>query len=200
MKNLIVGIAMVILLTFFISFQVDVNAMQVQGIRLRNTANEAARSAALKLDSDIFSEGFIVFNGSDSIRASRELLTQNLKLNGTKSELKYFKDTNITYYICMFNQTANTPDEQELVPALGKYYIYKNGSDSPIHTGTYQKGHRASEYINTYIRLPKNFDPILDNPSVVCIVDTGHPKISVGELSSTVILRKAGIYEYALGG
>ncbi len=200
MKNFIMGVAMVLLLTFFLSFQADVNAMQVQGVRLRNTANEAARSAALKLDMTAFSEGFIVFHEQDSVTASRELLKKNLKLNGADSELKYFKDSIITYYICTFNQTAETPGEQALVPKLGKYYIYKNGNAAPIFTGTYQKGNKASEYINPHIKLPKNFDPVLNSPSVVCVIDTGHPKILTAEISSKAILRKAGIYEYVLGG
>ena len=73
------GIAMTLLLALFLSFQSDIQAMQVQGIRLHQTANEAARAAALQNDLNSFMEGLITFT-DDGAFVGDKVVKANLKM------------------------------------------------------------------------------------------------------------------------
>ena len=131
------GIAMTLLLALFLSFQSDIQAMQIQGIRLRQTANESARAAALQNDLDSFTEGLITFTSDGAFMGDR-VVKANLKMaeDGVSGD-KYYKDKTINTYLVMFNQ-AFTQDEIEIlrteyeipesvIAKLGKFSVYKNG-------------------------------------------------------------------------
>lgn len=199
------GIAMTLLLAIFLSFQTDIQAMQIQGIRLRQTANESARAAALQNDLDSFTEGLITFTSDGAFMGDR-VVKANLKMaeDGVSGD-KYYKDKTINTYLVMFNQ-AFTQDEIEIlrteyeipesvIAKLGKFSVYKNGVQ--IASGVpYQIGDKASRHVNNYVKLPKDFDPVITYPSVICVIDTGEPKFKNEKFSEGATLRKAGIYEY----
>lgn len=205
MKNLIMGIAMTLLLALFLSFQTDIQGMQVQGVRLKQTANEAARAAALQNDLNSFIEGLITFT-DDGAFVGDQVVKANLSMTaeGVSGD-KYYKDKPIDSYIIMFNQ-AFTAEEMEIlrdvyeIPEsvllkLGKYTVYKNGAKIADNM-PFNLGDRAAVHVNNYITLPRDFDPVIQYPSVVCVIDTGEPNFKNKIFSEGATLRKAGIYEY----
>ena len=199
------GIAMTLLLALFLSFQSDIQAMQVQGIRLHQTANEAARAAALQNDLNSFMEGLITFT-SDGAFVGDKVVKANLKMTEEGvSEDKYYKEKMINSYLIMFNQ-AFTNEEMNILPneyeipesvlsKLGKFSVYKNGVKIADNV-PFVLGDKASKHVNNYIKLPKDFDPVIMYPSVVCVIDTGEPNFKNEIFSEGATLRKAGIYEY----
>lgn len=219
------GIAMTLLLALFLSFQTDIQGMQYQGLRLSQTANDAARAAALQNDLDSFIEGLITFT-EDGAKMGQELVKENLKLDPSgRSDLKYYskEDKEIHTYIFMFNQHAESieiprtddaaegdilTDEDdikaalidryeipiEIVNRLGRYSVCIDGVYRDA--GDYEYGEHVSRYINGIVTLPKDFDPVIGYPTVICVIDTGEPYFRVEEFSEGATLRKAGIYEY----
>lgn len=183
MKNLIIGIALMLLLVFFLSFQTDMNMVLRNGIVLTQIANDTARAAALNIHDVAYGDGFIAFDHPEGIQDATDVVMSDLQMDNTyMSQLKFYKDRQIDVYMYFFDQWDYRP-----------YYTeYKNGV--LISTNRpYTRGEMASTYIST---LPRGNDMALDYPCVICVIDTGHPPFSIAGLSELAVVKKMGLYEY----
>ena len=115
-----------------------------------------------------------------------DVVNKALNIENGKSNKKRYQGKSIDIYTYIFNSDGSYTD-------ASKYYSYKNGvkiSSSPL---SYSKGDNASKYISN---LPKGFDPKLNFPSVIVIIDTGSFSFTMKSLENIANLKKAGIYEY----
>lgn len=92
MKSFIVGITVVLLSTFFITYQQDSNLHQLKLHELKYVAEEVAAAAAQFHDLEEYGEGRLVFNQEEGIKAAEYVLKQTLSLNDD------FKPKSGTYY------------------------------------------------------------------------------------------------------
>lgn len=184
MKNMIICVAIVLLMSTFLVFQQDINAMQRQGIVLEEIANEVANAASLDYDDEIYAEGLVSYDKTVCVNKGMEVFASDLDvdLSTMTSSQKYYDGKSIDVYIYFF--------EQDL-----KYYGYKNGTRITADNLTYVQGDNARNYISN---LPKNFEEELLFPCVICVIDTGHPRFSFDFLETLAILKKAGIYTYKI--
>lgn len=198
MKNIIMGIAMIMLCSIFLVFQVDINLYQRQAEFVHIVAEEAAATAALEIvwgddtvdtSAQNFANGFIKFIPDDAGAAGTNIVVKNLQLDGGfKSASTYFEDA-MTVQLYVFSQD-------------GTYSKFINGVK--IKDGApYTKGDNFSNYCDSpYKEMVAALTGIrvidLTYPSAICIIDAGQPKfrdsLGVGDLAQNIV--KIGFYEY----
>ncbi|MGD9677610.1 MAG: hypothetical protein AB7V16_04460 [Vulcanibacillus sp.] len=110
MKAFIIGIALFFVFMIFTIYQYDYNFHQEQVYNLKFVAEEVAAGAAQYILIEDFTEGKLIFNQSESIKAVEYILQKNLKLNSNlfpesnsywqeqiNYEIKFFDDSNTAY-------------------------------------------------------------------------------------------------------
>lgn len=188
MKSFLYGIATIILCSFFLVYQTDINQMQREGLRVYETANEAANAAALQLvyytedESDIhtYSDGYIEYVTADAFERGFAVAKENMRLDDSfVSSSEYYSD-NFEVSIYLFNES-------------GAVYKSTNGSPAVSVGKTFVRGMRATEFVS---EIPDNTDVVLNYPCVVCVIDAGKPRFRIEGLSDNAKIKKMGIYEY----
>lgn len=201
MKNLIMGIAIMLLATTFLVYQDDVNLMQLKQAEVYEAAQEAANAAALELnwgtdsddDTDLdYSNGFIAFDDPyagewGTICAQYNLGIYDEKPVGFK---EYFKEPP-TIIMYTFSQDLS-------------YTKYVDGEVSD--TGYYQPGDNICDYVESpYSEMlanqPEPYQVTINHPSTVCIIDAGHPKYRLDAMQNfiheaDIRICRMGMYEY----
>lgn len=110
MKTYIIGIGLSFVFTLFTIYQYEYNLHQEQIFNLKFVAEEAAAGAAQYILLDYYTNGYLVFNQGESIKAVEYILHKNLNLSlelfpGTNSyfteqisyDIKFFDDLNTNY-------------------------------------------------------------------------------------------------------
>lgn len=108
MKILLWTFAIVLIMTFVVVYQDDYNQLYRENINLKFYSQEAAAAAAQYFVVEEYSEGRMVFNREEAVRAAEYVLQQNLKLNEDFVPLhnSYWKEA--VHYDIEFFDEGNT--------------------------------------------------------------------------------------------
>lgn len=109
MKTFIIGIAILILSIMIFSFQHDSNLNRHFLNELKVSCEEASVAGALFVDETEYSEGHIVFNQVESIRAIEAVIKETLYLNDDftpKAESYWTQQVSYTAYFYDDNNTT----------------------------------------------------------------------------------------------
>lgn len=109
MKVFLIGMAMALVSMLFIVFQEEYNRFNRYLHKEKFTTEEVAAAASQYRYLSDYSEGRIVFNQPEAIKAAEYVLKKNLKLNEdfTPLDNSYWKDT-ISYTIEFFDDSNTT--------------------------------------------------------------------------------------------
>jgi len=123
MKVFIIGLAVVIVCTYFIVFQQDYNLNQLENMEVKFVAEEAAAAAAQYYDKLSFSNGIYKLNPIEGTKAAEYIIKKDLKLNDDFTPIadtywtdritytiEYFDDTNTTYPLEYNNASISYTD------------------------------------------------------------------------------------------
>lgn len=173
MKTMIVGIAIIIIFTFFNIFQFDTNLMQRQQERLKFVADDISNAGSLYYDKTAFGNGRKVFVDATANVKMEELLKMNLKLNNSFLPLGgYWKDT-IKWTSYFFDDT-NT------------MRVYQNGIS--LSTSAIVFPYLFTEPLTGYVKL-------ITEPTVIVTINAGKPQFRLPFLTKQDIIRTSA-YEY----
>lgn len=198
MKEFIMGIAMILLASIFLTFQVDINLYQRQMEFVHVVAEEAAATAALEIawgdsSEDVtalnYANGFIKFDENAAGAAGTNIVVKNLKLDSAfKSTNTYFEE-NMTVMLYVFDQN-------------GTYSKFVNGVKT-VAAAPYSKGENFSVYCESpYKEMVASLTGLqqikLNYPSTICIINAGKPQFrdSFGLENMANDIVKIGFYEY----
>ena len=97
MKNMIITLAIMLLLTNLIMFQKDTNTLVWTMNNMKLMADEMARSAALEVDEEQYALGTIKFNEQAGKKAAASAFSSGIKSIEDRAALRLFDRENITY-------------------------------------------------------------------------------------------------------
>lgn len=127
MKQLIFGLAIIILWTGFSIFQIDNNRFLRYQEDLKYQANECSNTAALYYDTDQFGEGKKVFDRTRANNAIEEIIKLNMKLdNNLEPNTNSYWTEAIEYYVYYFDDSGITRTYKNKV--LEKQAAFSYGS------------------------------------------------------------------------
>ncbi len=149
MKAYIIGLALCFVFMIFTTYQSEYNLHQEQAFNLKFVAEEAAAGAAQYILLDQYTNGYLVFNKIESIKAIEYILHKNLKLSlelfpGTNSyftqqiqyDIRFFDDSNTNFpylyedLINRFTLTISNPTVVIIVNAgKSRYKLIDNPPD-----------------------------------------------------------------------
>lgn len=92
MKSLLIGVPVIVLSLILFSFQHDSNLNRHYLNELRVTCEEASVAGATFIDSREYSEGRIVFNKTESLKAIEAIIKESLFLDS------YMRPVNVSYW------------------------------------------------------------------------------------------------------
>lgn len=179
MKNLIITISMVILCSFFLQFQIDVNLLERQTLKVKYTADRMACAAAMLTDEESFGQGLTVFTCPEGAALALECLKGSLGYGD------YYQPIQNTY----FTETASA-DLYFFDDTLVMRH-YRNGAY--IGSSDFLYGDSLSLYV-----APGQNDPsmLIDRPTVVCVLDVGRPSIRSAIAPGKLSVVQRSVYEY----
>lgn len=177
MKNAIISIALVIVLSLINVCQLDANQMQRQSFEVKNVADQMADAAGLSLNLERYSRGYIVFDYDKGASLAGEVLRETLGYDASYNPAnnEYFSDPG-QVHIYYFDQTLEA-----------KYYL--NGSY--VRSFPYTLGTKFKSYIASYAG-----EDTIDKPCVFVIFDAGKPRIRLSFAFGRGRICKTAIYEY----
>ena len=129
MKNLIIGIATILLVCIFSVFQLDFNTAQVEDFKLEQLTKDAAGAFAMQYNEEAISKGVVLFNEEnlkDGLMAGANVVKEATEFS------KYFNGKIINVYFAVFNQIdppvatiTETEDLAFISGYLGKANVLK---------------------------------------------------------------------------
>lgn len=179
MKNLVITISMLILCSFFLQFQIDVNLLERQTLRVKYTADRMACAASLFTEDEAFGQGYIVFDCSPGLDLSLECLKGSLGYGAF-----YQPETN-----GYFTQTAQA-DLYFFDDSLTMRH-YRNGSYQD--SAAFQYGDAMSLYVPGAAQAGY---ALIEKPCVACVLDMGKPSFRINIAPADVKVVQSSVYEY----
>ncbi|MCF0150462.1 MAG: hypothetical protein HUJ80_03535 [Firmicutes bacterium] len=179
MKNLVITVSMLILCSFFLQFQIDVNLLERQTLRVKYTADRMACAASLPLDEERFGQGFRVFVPEEAIPLALECLKGSLGYGSdyAPSENTYFSETAVVE-LYFFDDSLQMRH-------------YRNGQF--IDSAAFAYG----DAIGTYVpRAEEAGYGLIERPCVACVIDAGRPRFQVDIAPPSVRVVQSSVYEY----
>ncbi len=174
MKALIVGLAIAILYSIFLVFQMDNNLYLLKLEELKTVSNECSATAALFYDVNEFKEGRKIFNQEEGNKAIKYLISNNLKLNENMNPTLYWSDR-IEYYV---------------------YYFDDSGFMSAYHNELHIKTEPFS-YGNIYTDSIEGYKKVITEPIVIVTISAGKPQYRLTFLDLKEIHGvRSSAYEY----
>lgn len=172
MKILIVTMAILMIFSMFMVFQLDNNLYIRELENLKYVTDEASSTALQFYDEVQFSHGYKYFNKAEGNKAIYYLITENLNLNSDLTPNKYWQDT-IEYYV---------------------YYI----DDSSTMT-TYKDGLLQSQVPITFNYMftepLTGYKKLITEPTVIVTINAGRPKFRLPFITMSDAVRTSA-YEY----
>ncbi len=176
MKTLIVGLAIAILYSAFLIFQMDNNLYLVKLEELKAVSNECSAAAALYYDAYEYREGLKVFNRKEGNKAIRHLILNNLKLdeNFYPKVGSYWRDR-IEYNV---------------------FYIDDSGFIYEYHNNGYL-GREPFSYGRLYTDSVEGYQKVITEPTVIVTIVAGKPKYRLSLLGlQEICAARSSAYEY----
>jgi len=127
MKSFIVSIALILLFNIYTVFQIDSDTYRRQLERLKFVAEECADSAALYYDLEAYSQGKIIYNQDEGIKAIEYMLKTHLKLDDSLKPVSGYWQDQIQYDVYFIDEKNYTfPYEfpYEFIDARTGYKMY----------------------------------------------------------------------------
>lgn len=176
MKQLIVGVALIIVSLFMLVFQIDNYNCRLQSDFLKYCADEASNSASLLYDENEYKLGSKIFIEEEGIKSIENTIKHYLKTDDSLVPLSdsYWKDK-VTYTAYFFD------DDLEC-------RIYKNGTYISSFNFTYP-------YLFTDEEL--NYKKSIGTANVIVTINAGRGTYSLIFLNDPTISRSSG-YEYEI--
>ncbi|MBQ1524486.1 MAG: hypothetical protein IIZ55_05070 [Firmicutes bacterium] len=177
MKNIVITMALLVLCTAVLLFQMDADLLERQTYRVKYTADRMANAATLFTDDAEFGRGRVVFLCDEGNALALRMLTDNLGYTASfEPQNGYFSErARVEMYYFDDSMTARH---------------YSNGSFA---------GSFGFEYGDTAARFIAAFagdDSLIEKPCAVCVLDVGEPGIRAGAMTERVRIVKKSIYEY----
>ena len=176
MKQLLVGVALIIIALIMLVFQIDNYNCRLQSDFLKYCADEASNSASLLYDENEYKNGKKIFIEEEGIKCIENTIKFYLKTDDSLIPLpnSYWKDK-ITYTAYFFD------DDLEC-------RVYKDGIYINNFNFTYP-------YLYTDEEL--NYKKSVGTANVIVTINAGRSTYSLIFLSDPIIIRSSG-YEYEI--
>ncbi len=178
MKNIVVTMALLVLCSAILLFQMDANMTERESYRLKYTADRMAGAATLFTDPYWYGRGRIVFEDSEGLSAAIEIFKDNMGYGDS-----YFPVSNSFF-----------------TEAAGVSLLF---FDDSMNARRYVNGALVSEFSFSYGEDAGVCDAafagdgfIIEKPCVLCVIDAGKPALRASLLSGSVNIVKKSVYEY----
>ncbi len=177
MKNIVITMALLILCSAVLLFQIDADLMERQGYRVKYTADRMANAATLFTDAYEFGRGRVVFSDGEGNALALEMLKDNLRYSASyMPEGGYFSErAGVDIYY--FDDSLNARH-------------YANGR--PAGSFLFEYGDLLSSYVPAF----SDEDHVIDRPCAVCVLDAGRPGLRAAVFRGDVRIVKKSVYEY----
>ncbi|GEM_PF-6604124 len=175
MKNLILGIALVLIFSLFSVYQSDSNRLSEHKEALKYAADEAAATAGLFYRQEEYAEGRKVFDDEKANEKLRSVTRKNLKLDEEMKPLEggYWTDK-LHYEVVYFDDSL-------------KKRVYKDGNY--ISTESFSYGDVFEDVTCGYIK-------VITEPAVAVMFHAGKPGMRLPFLKDIVTVSETSLYEY----
>lgn len=173
MKIYLVGIGILLILSFSFLFTVDSNQYIEQDSLLDNTVKDCANAAALYLDLEEYSEGFLVFNDSEGLAVIEDILSE-----------KYGLDNDLV-------------SENNFLPNTFSYEVHY--FDDSLYHRTYIDGSLSAENSFSYGTLftdCRGVERLIVYPTVIVQVNAGNADFQLNALSGLDEMKSVSAYAY----
>ncbi len=175
MKTLIVGVAIAILYSAFLIFQMDNNLYLIKLEELKAVSNECS-AAALYYDTCEYREGLKVFNREEGNKAIRHLICNNLKLDEN-----FFPKVG-SYWTDKVGYNVFYIDDSGFI-----YEYYNNG----------YIGRESFAYGSLYTDPIEGYQKVITEPTVIVTIVAGKPKYRLSLLGlQEICAARSSAYEY----
>lgn len=178
MKNIVVTMALLVLCSAILLFQMDANMTERESYRVKYTADRMAGAATLFTDPYWYGRGRIVFEDSEGLGAALEIFRDNLGYGGSFFPVRntFFTEA-ARVSLCFFDDSLNA--RRYVNGALASEFSFSYGEDA----GVYDAAFAGDGFI-------------IEKPCVLCVIDAGRPALRASLLSGSVKIVKKSIYEY----
>ncbi|HKM28121.1 MAG TPA: hypothetical protein VJY37_00400 [Anaerovoracaceae bacterium] len=118
MKNLIITIGSLILMTTIIYFQIDCNEMIRYKQQLKFAADEAAATASVCIDMDSFGEGLHVYDDATAVVKAKEIIELNLASKAVTFDISFVDDSHVLRQYSHKGELLNQEPKEGVRPSV----------------------------------------------------------------------------------
>ena len=179
MKNLIIGIAIILTILTFNVYQMDINDMEVHQNALKFATDQATNSAMLELDEQSYGDGYITFDYAAGVRSAFEVIQKETGVRDDFSASGEYYTEPMDMYVYFFDSSM----------VAKKYH-----NNVYIESFAFEWGDLVGDTTDITTLTEENFT--ITRPSVVTIVDAGEPRMRLPFLQDRAKIMKMSVYEY----
>ena len=178
MKNIVITLALLVLCSFILLYQLDADLMERETYRVKAACDRISSAASLCIDGDAYALGQIVFSYDRGNDLAFEMLRDNLGYDES-----YYPEAN-DYFSGQASMRLYYFDDSL------QARCYENGSFAGSFEFLY--GREAGQYVPEY----SDTGILIEKPCVVCVLDCGRPNIRAGVSPDGLKIVRKSIYEY----
>lgn len=179
MKNLIIGIAIILTILTFNVYQMDINDMEVHQNALKFATDQATNAAMLELDEEDYGDGYITFDYGAGVRSAFEVIQKETGVHDDFTASGEYYTEPMDMYVYFFDSSLTAK----------KYH-----NNTFVENFSFAWGDSVEDISDITTLTGENFT--ITRPSIVTIVDAGEPKMRLPFLKDKAKIMKVSVYEY----